>query len=70
VFHNDDIRPNREPTQNDPGCLFHVGTHAKDVLIEALQRCLNQKGVVHGRTDFDAGLRAETTRRALAFQRH
>jgi hypothetical protein len=47
-----------------------MGTHTKDVLIEALQRCLNQQGVVHGRTDFDAGLRAETTRRALAFQRH
>ena len=51
MFHNDDIRPNREPTQNDPGCLFHVDTHAKDVLIEALQRCLNQQGVVYGRTD-------------------
>jgi hypothetical protein len=70
VFRNDDIRPNREPTQNDPGCLFHVDTNAKDVLIEALQRCLNQQGVLHGRTDFDADLRAETTRRALAFQPH
>src|SRR6516165_2175907 len=54
--HRFDINPNRQAASHYFACADHDLTHELDILVEAIERTNNKKGVVYRTGVFDAGL--------------